>query len=166
MRSGYVSSLLVALLVATVASGATPAQSAASAPELSGQVVVNGAKASLAYVRVVAEKDSTGTLAYRIVLSEKDASKSVDPRIDAEFGKLGDAFIIGVTSGGENFSNVIVLTARKGPPFSVSGDIGVEGFRIDGGQLNGRFFTKKERDFFGERISFDVKVRAPLPRTK
>lgn len=169
MRSGLVPLSLVALIAATTAVAtpdAAPARSAASSPEFSGELSANGVKAPLAHVRAVAGKDSAGKPAYWIVLTEKDASKSEEPDRDARFGTLGDALVIGVTPAGEEFSVVLVLKALPPPPTAISGGVGIEAFRVESGQLSGRFYTKGERDVFGDKISFDVKVRAPLSRKR
>lgn len=171
MRSRHVPLLLV-VFVATAttfaASSVTPDKDkpAATPPELSGQLIANGVKAPLAYVRAVAGADSTGKPAYWIVLTEKDATKSEEPDRDARFGTLGDALVIGVTPAGEEFSVILVLKALPPPPTAISGGVGIEGFRIESGRLSGRFYTQGERDVFGDKISFDVKVRAPLSRKK
>jgi hypothetical protein len=79
------------------------------------------------------------------------------------FGKLGDALVIAVTEKGDIFSTQVSHQALEKKSFSSSGTLFVEGFKIEGGQLSGRFFTKEKEEFFGDTWEIDLTVQAALP---
>jgi hypothetical protein len=134
-----------------------------SAGQVTGTYVGNGKEARLAHVLVVPQEPFEGETAYTIILSEKDPAGVEKPDFDAMFGKLGHALVISLTRKGAIFSTQVCHQALEKSGFSAVGPLLVEGFKIEGKQLSARFYTKKEDEFFGDKWSADLTVKATLP---
>jgi hypothetical protein len=134
--------------------------------QVSGKYVGNGKVAKLAHAVVVSHDPWKGELAYTLVLSEKDPSSSKDAGSDALFGKLGDALTITVTKSGSIIGTQVCHQALKRAGFSSLGVMSVEGLKIEGGNLSGRFYTQKLQDFFDDTWEVDVTAKAALPAGK
>jgi hypothetical protein len=134
-----------------------------SSGQVTGTYVGNGKQAKLAHVSVVPHEPFDGEPAYTIILSEKDPAGVKKPDFDAMFGKLGDALVISVTRKGDIFSTQVCHQSLEKAGFSSSGALFVDDFKIEGKQLSGRFYTKKEDEFFGDKWQADLKVKAALP---
>jgi hypothetical protein len=137
-----------------------------AAGQVSGKYVGNGKAAKLAYAVVQSHEPWNGEPAYVLVLSEKDPAASKDADTDAMFGKLGDALSITITKSGKMLGAQVCHQSLKKAGFSTSGNIEVEGFKIEGGSLSGRFHTTKEEDFFGDKYELDLTAKAALPAGK
>jgi len=137
---------------------------AAGAGTVRGKYLGNGREAKLASVVALPRDDWSGEKAWTIVVSEKDASKTKQPDFDAQFGKLGDALVVGVTESGSIFSVQVCHQALDKAGFSTSGTLEAERFSIAGGKLSARFFTDGENEFFGDRWAVDLEVEADLPK--
>jgi hypothetical protein len=134
-----------------------------STGQVTGTYLGNGKEAKLAYALVVPHKPFDGEAAYTIILSEKNPAGVEKPDFDAMFGKLGHALVISVTRKGEIFSTQVCHQALAKSGFSSVGPLLVENFKIEGKQLSGRFYTKKEDEFFGDKWQADLTVKAALP---
>ncbi len=156
---------LFALVLAAALAAGIPVRAAGPA-EVSGKFLANGKPGSLRFVRIVPHDPFGGEEAWLIILCEKDPAKTETPEDDARFKKLGDALIIGVTKSGKDFSNTLIHRALEMSGLVTIGTVDVEDFRIESGVLSGRFVMKKEQELKPDRFSFDVRVRAPLPRGK
>lgn len=143
--------------------GLAIAAQAFGAGQVSGKYVGNGKAAKLAFAVVVAHEPWKDEPAYTLVLSEKDPGGAPKADSDALFGKLGDAITISLTKSGSIIGTQVCHQALKKAGFSSLGVLQVEGFKIDGGSLSGRFFTKSEQEFFGDTWSVDLTAKAALP---
>lgn len=152
-------STAVALALALAAAGL-----ARAGGQVSGKYVGNGTAAKLAHALVVKHDDFSGKKAYTLVLTEKDPAKQEKPDFWANFGKLGHALIINVNVDGEIFGTQVAHQALEKAGFSSSGSLSVEGFKLEGGTLSGRFYTDGVEEFFGDKWEADVTVKAPLPK--
>ena len=152
------------LVAALVLAGLLAATAVWSAGQVTGKYMGNDKPAKIAHVAIVSGDPWQGEKVYTIVIAEKDPASVKKPDFDAMFGKLGDALVIGVTRKGEVISTQVCHQALKKSGFSASGSTYVEGFKIDGNQLSGRFFTKEKEEFFGDTWEFNLTVKAPLPK--
>jgi hypothetical protein len=128
-----------------------------------GRYVANGKAARLEHVRIVPARAYAGKASFRIVVSEKDSSRSQDPALDASFGDLGDALVIGVTEEGAVFGAQVCHQSLKHAGFSSIGPLKVDAFRIENGVLTARFFTNGEEEFSGDTWEVDLSVEGRLP---
>jgi hypothetical protein len=154
------------LAAVAVSSGALLARLAIAAEPtmVSGKYLGNGKAAQLAFARVIPHEPWQDEAAYTLILSEKDASKIDQPDFDAMFGKLGHALVVSITRSGSIFSIQVCHQALEKSGFSTSGTLQTEGFSVAGGKMSGRFFTKGEQEFSGDRWEIDVQVKGvPLP---
>jgi hypothetical protein len=135
----------------------------AHAGEVKGKYVGNGKEAKLAFAVVVPHDPWQDEPAYTLVLSEKDPGKSTSASTEALFGKLGDALTISFTKSGKVIGTQVCHQSLKKAGFSSIGVMEVEGFKLDGGSVSARFFTKAEQEFFGDRWSVDLSAKAALP---
>jgi hypothetical protein len=131
--------------------------------QVKGSYVGNGKEAKLAHAVVIPHDAWEGEPAYTIILSEKDPTGVKQPDFDAQFGKLGDALVISVTRKGEIIGTQVCHQALEKAGFSSSGTLDVDNFKIEGKQLSGHFYTKKEEEFFGDKWKVDLTVKAALP---
>lgn len=154
------------LVVLALAAGLMAAPAAWSAGKVTGKFIGNGTEARLAHAVVVPHEPWDGQKAYEIVLSEKDPAGVKKPEFDAMFGKLGHALIVAVTEKGDIFSTQVCHQALKKKSFSSSGTLSVENFKIEGGQMSGRFFTEGPDEFFGDTWEIDLTFQAALPGKK
>jgi hypothetical protein len=152
--------------LATAAGLLLAAQPALAAGQVSGKYLGNGKPAKLAYVVVVPHEPWNGEPAYSIVMSQKDPSGSKKPDFDALFGELGDALVVTITKGGEIIGTQVCHQSLKKAGFSSSGSLYSEGLKLDAKSVSGRFFTKKQEEFFGDTWEIDLSVTAPLPAGK
>lgn len=150
------------IVVATLL-GLLPAARAWSVEEVTGKYIANGRQAPLTYGVVVPREPWQGEKAYTLVLSSMDPSGVKKPEFDAMFGKLGDSLMVSLTAKGSIFSTQVCHQALKRRCFSTSGTLEVDDFKIEGKQLSGHFFTKKEEKFFDESWQADLTVKADLP---
>ena len=137
---------------------------AGAAGEVSGKYVGNGTPAKLAHALVLPHEEFSGKKAYTLVLTEKDPAKQEKPDFWASFGKLGHALIINVDVEGGIFGTQVAHQGLEKSGFSSSGSLSVEGFKLDGGMLSGRFYTDGVQEFFGDKWEVDLTVKAPLPK--
>jgi hypothetical protein len=150
-------SLLVLAAVVLTASAAW------SAGQVSGKYIGNGTPAKLTHAVIVPREPWSGETAYTIVLSEKDLTGINKPDVDALLGRAGHALVVNVTRKGDIFGSQICHQAIKKSGFSSSGTLFVDGFKIEGKQLSGRFYTKEKKEFFGDTWEIDLTVKAALP---
>lgn len=134
--------------------------------QVSGKYMGNARAAKLTHAVVIPHEPWQDEAAYTIILSEKDPSKADKPDFDAMFGKLGDALSVSVTAKGDIFSTQVSHQELKKSGFSSVGSLYLEGFKIEGGQMSGRLFTKKQEEFFGDTWEVDLTFKAPLPAAK
>jgi hypothetical protein len=149
--------------VTVVALAAVVPAGPARAGEITGKYVGNGKPAKLAHAVVVPHDPWNGEPAYTLVLSEKAASGSMGADTQAMFGKLGDALTITVTRSGKIIGTQVAHQSLKRAGFSTVGAIEAEGFKIEAGNLSGRFYTAKEQTFFDDKWELDLKAKAALP---
>jgi len=152
--------------VGAVAIAASLLAGPAFAGQVTGKYLGNGKAAKLAYAVVVPHEPWNNEPAYTLVLSEKEPAGSMKPDTQAMFGKLGDALTITVTKSGSIIGTQVCHQALKKAGFSTVGPLNAEGFKIEGGSLSGRFFTKKTEDFFGDTWEVDLTAKAALPAGK
>jgi hypothetical protein len=139
------------------------APAAWSAGQVSGKYIGNGKPAKLVHAVVVPHEPWQGEAAYTVILAEKDPAGVKKPDFDAMFGKLGHALVVNVTRKGDIIGTQVCHQALEKSGFSSSGTLFVDGFKIEGKQLSGRFYTKEKEEFFGDTWEIDLTVKAGLP---
>ena len=148
-----------AALVLAVA--AAPA--AAADGTVTGKFLGNGKQGSLAHaVAVPAEEKWQGEDAFTVVLTEQAPKPGAKADWDAGFGELGAALVVHVTKKGDLYGTEIYHPALEHKPFSSSGTLELEDFKLEGRKISGHLYTPKEDEFFGDHWSVDVTFSAPL----
>lgn len=134
---------------------------------VSGKFLGNGKEATLAHAVAVPEAEKwQGDDAWSVVLTERAPEPGSKPEWDAGFGKLGSALVVRVTRKGELYGAEVYHAALEHKPFSTSGPIQIDQFRIEGDAISGHLFTREPDDFFGDRWELDLTFTAPLAGAK
>ncbi len=151
---------VVAALVLAVAAAA-PA--AAADGTVTGKFLGNGKQGALAHaVAVPAEEKWQGEDAFTVVLTEQAPKPGSKADWDAGFGELGAALVVHLTKKGDLYGTEIYHPALEHKPFSSSGTLELEDFKLEGGKISGHLYTPKEDEFFGDHWSVDVTFSAPI----
>jgi len=157
--------LAVLGLLAGLAFAAGPLTAAEG--KVGGKFLGNGKDAKLAFAVAVPEEEKwQGEDSWSVVLTEKAAEPGMKPAWDASFGKMGSAVIVKVTRKGDLYSAELYHAALEHKPFSTSGPIQIDGFKIEGGAISGHLFTREPDDFFGDKWELDLTFTAPIAAAK
>jgi hypothetical protein len=132
-------------------------------PPVTGDFKVKGNPAKLAFARALKGEPFDGKPTTIIVLSEKDPSKSAKPEFDAMFGKLGNSLSVTVTDTGDIIGCQAYHVGFEYKSFSSSGVVKMEGYKNEGGIVQGKLTTGGEVEAFHEKwevnLTFKTKAR-------
>jgi hypothetical protein len=146
---------VVAALVATAGAGA------AETASVSGKFLGNGKDVKLVHALAVPREPWNGKEAWTVVLSEQAAQPGSKPDWDGPTGKLGGALAVSVTVEGEVFGTEVYHPALEQKPFSSTGSLTMEGFKIEKGVVSGHLVMKAPGKFFGDTWQVDLTFSAP-----
>ena len=156
IRLGIFSSLVFLACAAT----------ALAAAPFDGKYVANGKEAKLAYVTAKKGEPFSGKPVTILIFSEKDASKDARADFHAQMGDLGDALVVHLSKGDDEWRVIgteFAHSALKHSGASGSGIVSAKDVNVANGEISGHLVTAADADLFDEPLTVDLTFHVKQP---
>jgi hypothetical protein len=150
-------SLFCGLVFAGIALAAAP---------FDGKYVANGKEAKLAYLSAKKGEPFSGKPVTILIFSEKDASKDARADFHAQMGDLGDALVVHLSKGDDEWRVIgteFAHSALKHSGASGSGIVSAKDVSLANGEISGHLVTEPNADLFDEPLTVDLKFHIKQP---
>ncbi|HEY2396203.1 MAG TPA: hypothetical protein VGH81_09540 [Rudaea sp.] len=139
---------------------------ALAAAPFDGKYVANGKDGKLAYLSAKKGEPFSGRPVTILIFSEKDASKDARADFHAQMGDLGDALVVHLSKGDDEWRVIgteFAHSALKHSGASGSGIVSAKDVSLANGEISGHLVTEPNADLFDEPLTVDLKFRVRQP---